>query len=42
MIDIAISKLNDIIEKVDESGDKDQIKTDLEELMQILEYAEGY
>lgn len=42
MIDIAISKLRDIIEKVDESGDKDQIISDLEELMQMLEYAEGY
>ena len=42
MIDLAISKLNDALEKCYEAGDVDEIADDISEAIQILEYMEGY
>ena len=42
MIDLAISKLRDVLEKCYEHGDVDDIKEDIEEVIQILQYEEGY
>lgn len=37
MIDIAISKLQDALDKCYENGDVDDIKSDIEEAIEILE-----
>ena len=42
MIDLAIAKLKDALEKCNEAGDVDEIADDISEAIQILEYAEGY
>lgn len=42
MIDLAIAKLNDALEKCHEAGDVDDIVADIEEAIQILQYMEDF
>lgn len=42
MIDLALAKLNDVVELCYEHGDVDDILHLVEEIIQILEYEEGY
>lgn len=42
MIDLAIAKLKDALEKCQEAGDVDDIADDISEAIQMLQYTEGY
>ena len=42
MIDLAISKLKDALEKCYEAGDVDEIADDISEAIQMLLYTEEY